>query len=148
MKRELLLVRRALWPMREVLSKMQREPHECFSDVTRTYMRDVYDHAVQAIDIVETYREVAGGLTETYMTAMSNRMNEVMKVLTIISTIFIPLSFIARLYGMNFDVHRSRWNMPELEWRYGYPFALGLMATVTLGLLVFFWRRGWLRSSS
>ena len=115
MKRELLLVRRAMWPMREVLSRMQRDPHECFSDVTRTYMRDVYDHAVQAIDIVETYREVAGGLTETYMTAISNRMNEVMKVLTIIGTIFIPLTFLAGVYGMNFEY------LPEFEWRYGYP---------------------------
>ena len=115
MKRELLLVRRALWPMREVLSKMQREPHECFSDVTRTYMRDVYDHTVQAIDIVETYREVAGGLTETYMSAMSNRMNEIMKVLTIMGTIFIPLTFLAGVYGMNFH------HFPELEWPYAYP---------------------------
>jgi len=114
-KRELLLVRRALWPMREVLSKMQREPHECFSELTQTYIRDVYDHAVQAIDIVETYREVATGLTETYMTSMSNRMNEIMKVLTIMGTIFIPLTFLAGVYGMNFH------HFPELDWPYAYP---------------------------
>jgi magnesium transporter len=138
MKRELLLVRRALWPMREVLSKMQREPHECFSDVTRTYMRDVYDHAVQAIDIVETYREVAGGLTETYMTAMSNRMNEVMKVLTIIGTIFIPLTFLAGVYGMNFH------HFPELDWPYAYPLFWAICLVTAVGMVTWFRRRGWL----
>jgi magnesium transporter len=138
MKRELLLVRRALWPMREVLSKMQREPHECFSDVTRTYMRDVYDHTVQAIDIVETYREVAGGLTETYMTAMSNRMNEVMKVLTIIGTIFIPLTFLAGVYGMNFH------HFPELDWPYAYPLFWAICLATAVGMTVWFRRRGWL----
>ena len=138
MKRELLLVRRALGPMREVLSKMQREPHECFSDVTRTYMRDVYDHTVQAIDIVETYREVAGGLTETYMTAMSNRMNEVMKVLTIIGTIFIPLTFLAGVYGMNFH------HFPELDWPYAYPTFWAICLGTAVGMVVWFRRRGWL----
>ena len=108
-------MRRAMWPMREVLQKMQREPHECFSEITRTYIRDVYDHAIQIIDIVETYREVASGLTETYMTAMSNRMNEIMKVLTIMGTIFIPLTFLAGVYGMNFH------HFPELDWPYAYP---------------------------
>ncbi len=138
LKRELLLVRRALWPMREVLSRMQRDPHECFSDVTRTYMRDVYDHAVQAIDIVETYREVAGGLTETYLTAISIRMNEVMKVLTVIGTIFIPLTFFAGVYGMNFE------HLPELKWRYGYP-AFWLICLTTAGImLAWFRRKGWL----
>jgi magnesium transporter len=138
LKRDLLLVRRAMWPMREVLQKMQREPHECFSDITRTYIRDVYDHAVQAIDIVETYREVATGLTETYMTAISNRMNEVMKVLTIIGTIFIPLTFLAGVYGMNFH------HLPELDWWWGYP-AFWIVSVVMAGGMVFwFRRRGWL----
>jgi magnesium transporter len=137
-KRELLLVRRALWPMREVLHKMQREPHECFSDVTRTYIRDVYDHAVQAIDIVETYREVATGLTETYMTSVSNRTNEIMKVLTIIGTIFIPLTFFAGVYGMNFEY------LPEFKWRYGYP-AFWIISLALAGTMVaWFRRRGWL----
>ena len=138
LKRELLLVRRAMWPMREVLSRMQRDPHECFSDTTRTYMRDVYDHAVQAIDIVETYREVAGGLTETYMTAISIRMNEVMKVLTVIGTIFIPLTFFAGVYGMNFK------HLPEFEWRYGYGlFWLVCLSTAGV-MLAWFRRKGWL----
>jgi magnesium transporter len=137
-KRELLLVRRAMWPMREVLSKMQREPHECFSEVTRTYVRDVYDHAVQAIDIVETYRELATGLTETYMTAMSNRMNEIMKVLTIIGTIFIPLTFLAGVYGMNFR------HFPELEYPHAYP-VFWVICLATAGAMIgWFRRRGWL----
>ena len=119
LKRELLLLRRAVWPMREVISSLQREPHDCMSDQTRTYMRDVYDHTVQIIDIVETYREIATGLTETYMSAMSQRLNEVMKVLTIIGTIFIPLTFLAGVYGMNFK------HFPEIEWVVGLPVLLG-----------------------
>jgi magnesium transporter len=138
LKRELLLVRRAMWPMREVLQKMQREPHECFSDVTRTYIRDVYDHTVQAIDIVETYREVATGLTETYMTAMSNRLSEIMKVLTIMGTIFIPLTFFAGVYGMNFR------HFPELEWRWGYAVFWLICIATAGGMLAWFRRRGWL----
>jgi magnesium transporter len=137
-KRELLLVRRALWPMREVLSKMQREPHECFSEVTRTYVRDVYDHAVQAIDIVETYREVATDLTETYMTSMSNRMNEIMKVLTIMGTIFIPLTFLAGVYGMNFH------HFPELDWPYAYPVFWAVCLATAGGMIAWFRRRGWI----
>jgi magnesium transporter len=137
-KRELLLVRRALWPMREVLHKMQREPHECFSEVTQTYIRDVYDHAVQAIDIVETYREVATGLTETYMTSMSNRMNEIMKVLTIMGTIFIPLTFLAGVYGMNFH------HFPELDWPYAYPLFWAISLATAGGMIAWFRRRGWI----
>jgi magnesium transporter len=137
-KRELLLLRRAIWPMREVLQKMQREPHECFSDITRTYVRDVYDHAVQIIDIVETYREVASGLTETYMTAISNRMNEIMKVLTIMGTIFIPLTFLAGVYGMNFH------HFPELEWPYAYPLFWAICLATVVGMVIWFRRRGWL----
>jgi magnesium transporter len=138
MKRELLLVRRAMWPMREVLQRMQREPHECFSEVTRTYIRDVYDHAIQIIDIVETYREVATGLTETYMTAMSNHMNEIMKVLTIIGTIFIPLTFFAGVYGMNFR------HFPELEWPYAYPLFWAICLVTAVAMMAWFRRRGWL----
>jgi magnesium transporter len=138
LKRDLLLLRRAMWPMREVIHHMRREPHECFSETTRTYLSDVYDHAVQIIDIVETYREMATGLTETYMTAMSNRMSEVMKVLTVIGTIFIPLTFLAGVYGMNFR------HLPELEWRHGY-LAFWVFCLVAAGLMVaWFRRRGWL----
>jgi magnesium transporter len=137
-KRELLLVRRAMWPMREVLQQLHREPHECFSEITRTYVRDVYEHAVQIIDIVETYRELAAGLTETYMTSMSNRMNEIVKVLTIIGTIFIPLTFLAGVYGMNFR------HLPELEWRWGYPLFWGVSAAIAGAMIAWFRTRGWL----
>jgi len=138
LKRELLLLRRAVWPMREVISSLQREPHECMGDATRTYMRDVYDHAVQIIDIVETYREIASGLTETYMTAMSQRLNEVMKVLTIIGTIFIPLTFFAGVYGMNFK------HLPELEWVWGYPFFWIVCAVTAVTMVLWFRRRRWI----
>ncbi len=138
LKRELLLLRRAVWPMREVVHFLQRESHECFSDDTRTYMRDVYDHAVQIIDIIETYREVAMGLTETYMTAISNRMNEIMKVLTIIGTIFIPLTFLAGVYGMNFHF------FPELYWRWGYGMFWGISIFAAISMVLWFKRRGWL----
>ncbi len=137
-KRELLLLRRAVWPMREVVHKLQREPHECFSAESRTYMRDVYDHTVQIIDIIETYREVAIGLTETYMTALSNRMNEIMKVLTLIGTIFIPLTFLAGVYGMNFH------HFPELDWRWAYPGFWLICLTTAVTMLFWFRRRGWL----
>ena len=137
-KRDLLLVRRALWPMRELLHTLQQERHECLSEETRTYLHDVHDHAVQAIDIVETYRELATGLTETYMTALSNRLNEIMKVLTIMGTIFIPLTFLAGVYGMNFR------HLPELEWRYGYPL-FWVACLVGAGTMVgWFRRRGWI----
>jgi magnesium transporter len=137
-KRELLLLRRAMWPMREVIHAMRREPHECFSDVTRTYLSDVYDHAVQIIDIVETYREMATGLTETYMTATSNRMSEIMKVLTLIGTIFIPLTFLAGVYGMNFHY------LPELGWRHGYFVFWGICLALAVAMVVWFRRRHWL----
>lgn len=143
LKRELLLLRRAVWPMREVVQNLQREVHECFSDVTRTYLRDVYDHAVQIIDMVETYREVANGLTENYMNAVSLRMNQVVKVLTVISTIFIPLTFLAGVYGMNFE------GMPETNASWNYPWLYpigfwGACLTIAGGLLAWFRKRGWL----
>jgi magnesium transporter len=136
-KRELLLLRRAAWPMREMINNLQREPHECMSDVTRTYLRDVYDHCVQIIDLVETYRELATGLTETYMSALSIRMNEIMKVLTIMGTIFIPLTFLAGVYGMNMPI-------PENQWRWSYPAFWGVCAVTATGMLIWFKRRGWL----
>lgn len=137
-KRELLLLRRAVWPMREVINTLIREPHEYISETTRTYFRDVYDHAVQIIDMVETYREFANGLTETYMSALSNKMNEIMKVLTLITTIFVPLTFLAGVYGMNFDV------LPELHVWWAYPAFWGVCLTMAAGMLIWFRRRGWL----
>ena len=143
-KRDLLTLRRAVWPQREALNWLLREEFPLITDDTRLYLRDCYDHAAQIIDILETYRELASGLLEAYMSSLSNRMNEVMKVLTIIATIFIPLSFFAGLYGMNFNTDKSPWNMPELSWYLGYPFALMLMAAVAVGMLFYFRRKGWL----
>ncbi|HEX3870384.1 MAG TPA: CorA family divalent cation transporter, partial [Pirellulales bacterium] len=136
-KRELLLLRRAAWPMRELVNTLQRETHACMSSETRTYLRDVYDHLVQIIDLIETYRELAAGLTETYMSALSIRMNEIMKVLTIMGVIFIPLTFLAGVYGMNMPI-------PENESRWAYPiFWVVCLATVT-AMIVYFRRRRWL----
>jgi magnesium transporter len=141
---QLLVIRKSAWPLREMLSGLYRSTEDVFSDETRLYLRDVVDHATMAVDIVETLREMVSSLMDLYLSTVSNRMNEIMKVLTIIATIFIPLSFIAGLYGMNFERSVSPWNMPELGWTWGYPFALGLMALVAAGLLVFFRRRGWI----
>ena len=145
-KRELLVLRRAIWPHRELLSALIRDDHEQFSRDTQVFLRDCYDHAIQLMDIVETYREIATGLVDLYISSMSSKLNEIMKVLTIISTIFIPLGFIAGLYGMNFDRQASPWNMPELGWTFGYPFALFIMAASAGGLLWYFYRKGWLSS--
>ena len=111
---------------------------------TRLYMRDCYDHSVQILDLLETYRELGSDLIDIYLSMVSNRTNEIMRVLTVISVIFMPLTFIAGVYGMNFDTEKSSWNMPELKWYWGYPFALFLMLMVAVGQLVFFRRRGWL----
>lgn len=144
MKRDLLTLRRAIWPQREMINTLVRDPSPYVADQTRVYLRDCYDHTIQIMDIVETYRETASDLMDVYLSSVSTRLNEIMKVLTIIATIFIPLGFIASLYGMNFDPEVSPWNMPELRWYLGYPFSLGLMLLLALGLLYFFRRRGWL----
>ena len=144
LKSDLLHLRRAIWPHREAVHALLRDEHPLIASETRVYLRDCYDHTVQIIDVVETHRDLCADLRELYFTQLSTRTNEIMKVLTIIATIFIPLSFIAGLYGMNFDTDVSPWNMPELKWRFGYPFALGIMAAVAGGLLYFFWRRGWI----
>lgn len=145
LRRDLLGLRRALWPTRDMLSALQREGPTFISETTRIYLRDAHDHAVQLIDIVETYREIAASLIEMYLSSLSTRLNEVMKVLTLMATVFLPLTFITSLYGMNFD-RSSPWNMPELGWRLGYPFSLGIMLIAAGGLLVYFWRKGWFRS--
>lgn len=144
LRRELLEIRRALWPQREVLSALLREDTPCIAPGTRVFLRDCADHAAQLLDMVEIHREVASGLLDLHLSSLSTRMNEIMKVLTIIATIFMPLGFIAGLYGMNFDPEASPFNMPELHWRFGYPFALALMLAVALGMLAYFWRKGWI----
>lgn len=143
-RHDLFMIRRSVWPQRDMLNALIRHESGLIDEQTRIYLRDCYDHTVQLIDIVETYREICAGLFELFLSRQSNRMNEIMKVLTVMASIFIPLSFIAGVYGMNFDTGRSPWNMPELRWTFGYPFALGLMSAVALGLLIAFWRRGWI----
>lgn len=143
-KRDLLTLRRAIWPLREAINSLVRDPMPLITQETRIHLRDCYDHVVQIIELVETNRELGSDLTDLYLSMTSNRMNEVMQVLTMFASIFIPLSFIAGVYGMNFNAERSPLNMPELNWFWGYPFALGLMAAVAGSLLVFFWRKGWL----
>jgi len=137
-KRDLSILRRVIWPMRDVLDTLYRNERGDLVEDTRPFMRDVYDHAVQVLDIVETYREMASGLGDLYMNAVSNRMNEVMKVLTIIATLFIPITFIAGVYGMNFEY------IPELGWKYAYPTFWGVCITVTIGLLIYFRKKRWL----
>ncbi len=146
-KRELLVLRRVAWPERELLSHLQRDESHIIRPETQVYLRDCYDHVVQIIDMVETYRDIAAGMLDVYLSSTSNRMNEIMKVLTIISTIFIPLNFIAGVYGMNFDTEVSPLNMPELHWYFGYPAVLAVMLTVAGGLVFYFHRKGWFSSS-
>jgi magnesium transporter len=147
-KRQLLNLRRAVWPQRDAINSLIRDGNDLISDEVRIYLRDCYDHTIQVIDMVETYRELTSGLTDVYLSSISNRMNEVMKLLTVISSIFIPLTFIAGIYGMNFNTEKSRWNMPELNWSYGYLFCLGLMGIIAGGLVFFFWKRGWFSNFS
>ena len=142
-KRRLQAIRRDLGPHREAVNSLLRESGGFVSDGTMVYLRDCYDHVLRVIERSDSDRELCSDLMNTYLSSVSNRMNEVMKVLTIIATIFIPLGFVAGLYGMNFNPAISAWNMPELNWVYGYPFALGLMALLGLGLVWFFWRKGW-----
>lgn len=144
MKRDLLGLRRAIWPHREMINALIRDETPLMSNQTRVYLRDSYDHAIQLMDIVETYREIASGLIDVYLSSMSTRLNDIMRVLTIIATIFMPLGFIASLYGMNFDRAASPWNMPELGWRYGYPFALALMAVSAVLMVAYFLRNHWI----
>ncbi|MDO8282258.1 MAG: magnesium/cobalt transporter CorA [Thermodesulfovibrionia bacterium] len=143
LKREMIFLRKSVWPLREMIGNLEREETPLIKESTSIYLRDLYDHTIQVIDSVETYRDMISGMLDVYLSSISNRMNEVMKVLTIFAAIFIPLTFIAGLYGMNFNTANSPLNMPELNWYYGYPFALGLMATVAITMLFFFKRKKW-----
>ncbi len=141
-RHELLSLRRAIRPHRDMVNELVRDDCQFVTPETRVFLRDCYDHVIQLLDMVESYRELTADLREFQMSLVGNRMNEIMKVLTVISTVFMPLSFIVGLYGMNFNT-RSPWNMPELNWTLGYPFALGLMLASIAGMLYFFRRRGW-----
>jgi magnesium transporter len=136
--RVLALIRKTIWPMREMLSQFRRIDSPLISDATRVYASDVYDHTVQAIETVESFRDVAAGMIHNYLSTINQRLNEIMRVLTVVATIFVPLTFISSLYGMNFDY------MPELHSRWGYPIVLGLMLAVCCGMLYFFRRKRWI----
>jgi magnesium transporter len=138
MKNDIIHLRRCVWPLRDVANSMARDGVVNMAPETLVFMRDLYDHTVQIMDAVETYRDILAGLTDLYLSVASNRMNEVMKILTIIATIFIPLTFVAGIYGMNFE------HMPELAWPWGYPAVLLLMSAMVGGMLVYFRRKGWL----
>jgi magnesium transporter len=138
LKRELIFLRKSVWPLRELISGLERVESSLIADTTLIYLRDVYDHTIQVMDTVESYRDMVSGMLDTYLSSVSNRMNEVMKVLTIIATIFIPITFVAGIYGMNFE------NMPELSWPWGYFGALGVMGCIGALMIVYFKRKGWL----
>jgi len=138
LKKELIFLRKSVYPLREAISKISKGEYDFISKETVRYFSDVYDHTIHVIETFETYRDLTTGLMDMYMTSISNKMNEVMKVLTIIATIFIPLTFIAGIYGMNFE------NMPELQWEYGYFYALGAMGVIFIGMLFYFKKQNWL----
>lgn len=144
LKRELALMRKRVWPLREVVGSLERTESKLVHKSTRIYLRDLYEHVIQVIDTVETFRDMTSSLLDIYLSSVSNKMNEVMKVLTIFATIFIPLGFLAGVYGMNFDHSASPFNMPELGWRFGYLFFWLIAILLGGGLLWFFRRKGWL----
>ncbi|MBA3002467.1 MAG: magnesium/cobalt transporter CorA [Desulfurivibrio sp.] len=143
LKREMILLRKSVWPLREVINGLQRDETAFLGDSIRVYLKDLYDHTIQVLDTVETFRDIISGMIDIYLSSVSNRMNEVMKVLTIFAVIFIPLTFIAGLYGMNFNTSQSPFNMPELNWYFGYPFALFLMAATASAMLFYFKKKKW-----
>jgi magnesium transporter len=147
-KRELLTLRRYLWPLRDSLNWLLRDETPLATPETRVYLRDCEDHSIRLLELIDHQRDMAASLLDLHLSLSGARMNEVVQALTMVATVFIPLSFIAGLYGMNFDGSASPLNMPELRWRWGYPFALALMASVAAGMLAFFRRKGWLGSRS
>jgi magnesium transporter len=144
LRRAVMELRRAIWPLREVLNTLTREGTPYVQPETRTFLRDCSDHVSQLLDMIEIDREVTSTLLDLHLSSLSTRMNEIMKVLTIIATIFIPLGFVAGLYGMNFDPAISPYNMPELHWRFGYFYSLAVMAAMAFGMLGYFWAKGWI----
>jgi magnesium transporter len=137
-KNDMIMLRKSLWPLREVIARLERRESPLISDNLGNYFRDVYDHTIIAIDTVETYRDILSGMLDIYLSSMSNRLNQIMKVLTIIATIFMPLTFITSLYGMNFK------HMPELQWEYGYFMVLGAVVVIALSMIEYFRRKRWI----
>ncbi len=138
LKRDLIFLRKSVWPLRELVSGMQRSESPLISKTTHTYLRDIYDHTVQIIDSIESFRDIVSSMMDIYLSSISNRINSVMKVLTIISTLFMPLTFITSLYGMNFK------HMPELQWKYGYAMVWGIIITMVTVMLIIFHKKKWL----
>ncbi|MDU2063286.1 MAG: magnesium/cobalt transporter CorA [Sporomusaceae bacterium] len=138
LKRDMLFIRKEIWPVRELIGELERGESVHIQEATYIYLRDIYDHVIQVIETVEIYRDMLSGMLDIYLSSISNRMNEVMKLLTVISTIFIPLTFIAGVYGMNFE------NMPELKWQYGYYGVLVVMVCLTSAMVIYFRRKSWL----
>jgi len=138
LKRELLFLRKSVWPLREAVVSLEKGESPLVQERTTVYLRDVYDHTIQVVDTIETFRDMVSGMLDIYLSSLSNRMNEVMKVLTIIATLFIPLTFVAGIYGMNFKY------MPELEWRYGYGLVWVVMVVIGLLMLLYFRKKKWL----
>jgi magnesium transporter len=134
----MIFLRKSVWPLREIISNLVRGESKLITDDVVLFLRDVYDHTIQVIDTIETYRDMLSGMLDIYLSSVSNRMNEVMKVLTIMATIFIPMTFIAGIYGMNFKF------MPELEWRWVYPLLWAVMITIFLSMIAWFKRKKWL----
>jgi len=138
LRRELIFLRKSVWPLREVIVELERRESPLIDKTISIYLRDIFDHTVQAIDTIETLRDIISSMIDVYLSSVSNRMNEVMKVLTVIATVFIPLTFVVGIYGMNFRY------MPELEWHWGYPVVLLIMVAIGSGMLVYFRRKKWL----
>jgi magnesium transporter len=145
LRHDVRLMRRIVWPMREAVDELAARYEWLIGKETSVYLRDCHDHIIQILDTLENHRDACSDLRDYYASEVNNRMNEIIKVLTIISTIFIPLGFVAGVYGMNFDTS-SPWNMPELEWRYGYPVVMAVMLGIALTQLFFFWWKGWFGS--
>jgi magnesium transporter len=137
LKTDMILLRKSVWPMRECISKLVLSDSTLLNPELKPYFRDVYDHTIHIVDTMETYRDIVSGMLDIYLSTQSNRLNEIMKVLTIIATIFIPLTFLSGWYGMNFKY------MPELEWHYGYFMVMGVAATIATAMLLFFKKKGW-----
>jgi magnesium transporter len=138
LKREMIFLRKAVWPLREVIGSLTRGESSLIQESTRVYLRDLYDHTIQVIDTIETFRDMVSGMLDIYLSSVSNRLNSVMKVLTVIATIFMPLTFLAGVYGMNFKY------MPELEWRWSYPIVWLIMIGIGVFMLVYFKKKKWL----
>jgi magnesium transporter len=137
-KYDMVMLRKSVWPLREVIGRLERGESDLIQEATGIYFKDVYDHTIVAIDNIETYRDILSGMLDIYLSSISNRLNEVMKVLTVIATIFMPLTFLAGVWGMNFK------HMPELNWTWGYPASLGLMLVISLVMIYYFHRKKWL----